>query len=242
MTMDPAVATTGTFTDAALLAQLHRFRLMSTTDVSAKPAVPAQTVSALLALSRRTDQPVRATLTKVAAGPGTDVHGTGTLRASHVIRFVLNQGRRTTERYVRFVRAAKIVTAGVGKETLRLSHTAGGYVSYVDVAREAWGRRQPDRTSLVRKINELFETAKWSFDGPRDEFRSGNLTAVDEPGVRTFGVDLYPILQRFDFIGVLYDPPETGPAAGILNVTYYQDSFIALSKESPVERLKPLPV
>src|SRR5262245_26233111 len=119
-------------------------------------------------------------------------------------------------RVIRFVRAAQVNrNFNITKE----QHTVPGYVHYdtgVEDRSPHSATQQYFRIALMRS----FIKAKWSFDGPREEFRGGLLSNEDTPGTKSSDL---PYAITADFLIVLYNETskqllEVGHAGASLGV------------------------
>jgi hypothetical protein len=159
--------------------------------------------------------------------------GTGSsVRAEHLVSFDLGDHDPESLRYIRFVKAAR-VGRGRSAKTLKLSGTVPGYVSFADAPPVDMPEATDDASylaQLTRLVNNQFEAAMWSFDGPARV--PPTLNIKDTPGLASDFLQ-YPIVQRYEFIGVLFDVN----AKQILNVIHYSDSLASLREDDPVRRL-----
>ncbi|MFH8614678.1 hypothetical protein ACH4E8_06305 [Streptomyces sp. NPDC017979] len=166
------------------------------------------------------------------------------VNSRHEARFNVGKRDKKAVHYIRFVKAAKI-NQGHKDGEVTLTWTRPGYVSWVSPKPHAVALSAPndrgdaDRAALNAVVGAGFAQAQWSYDGPSKEFQdqekrlpdgSLELLNVDTPGLLD-DTRQYPILQKFEFYGVLYSPQE-----GVLHVNHYEDTLSALSKTHPVTR------
>lgn len=118
-------------------------------------------------------------------------------------------------RVIRFVRAAQVNRNMVWTKE---EFTVPGYVHY-ETGANPMSKTRPSpgaiRDALVRSLGR----ARWSFDGPREEFRAGLLVNVDTPGTKSSDL---PYGITAEFLIALYDEN----ARRILEVGYSQGSYL----------------
>ena len=101
-------------------------------------------------------------------------------------------------RVIRFVRAAQY---NRNFQKAKVQSTVPGYVHYQTRSETTTSATGPDRATVRTALNGAFQVAAWSFDGPREEFSSGELVNVDTPGTRYTEL---PYAITADFLIVLY--------------------------------------
>ncbi|NUT45909.1 MAG: hypothetical protein HOV94_01130, partial [Saccharothrix sp.] len=190
------------------------------------------------------DQPVASTVDK--DGPRrkpSDFGGGNAVNVIHEVGFDVKGRDAGNLRYIRFVKAAKI-SQGMNSSRVKRQRTVSGYVSWSSaVETPDMGKGADDdaayQARLVKLLDEDFAAAKWSYDGPGKEFhreeKEGEevvrLINVDTPGMKSDFMQ-YPIAQRYEFYGVLYDAAQRA----ILNVSHYTDRLIGLSQTAALTR------
>lgn len=176
----------------------------------ARATITGEDIQALQSLIARSSPTILVT-SHVAASPF------GGTRAEMVFRTTFKSRVQPTPPYrvIRFVRAAQV------NHLIRRNkeeHTVPGYVCYETVSQQVAPALDPQAVHV--SLTKCFSMAKWSFDGPRQEFENGQLSNEDTPG--TMASDLpYGIMA--DFLIALYDENarkilEVGRAAGWLCV------------------------
>ncbi|WP_157882547.1 hypothetical protein [Streptomyces silvensis] len=206
--------------------------------------LPPEVLSTLEQLSRG-EQRVAGGVDFGEPGRSPSLLGGSKVNVRHEARF--NVGGRAKEdvRYIRFVKAAKI-NKGLRSGEVGITWTRPGYVTFAPIQYRAVALNPPhargpaDRAALDAVLHTGFAQAEWSYDGPGRQFEpnekrrpdgSLELLNVDTPGV-TDDSNQYPLLQRYEFYGILYSPADQT----VLHVNHYGDTLSALSKDHPVTR------
>lgn len=174
--------------------------------------------------ARRTDKPVPASVTYgMEDKSSTD----GPLRMNHKVTFDYPPGTDPSKyQYIRFSKATRI-------SGNHISHTEPGYVRYSGNA-PLGGPKPTDHGQLDTALDNGFQHAQWSVDGPHKPFADdARTTNVDTPGMAwmTKTPHIYPYGLKTEFYGVLYDPE----AGRIMNVTHYQDSLTKPNLSTPAQ-------
>jgi hypothetical protein len=174
--------------------------------------------------AQRPDKPVTTTF---AHSMTDDSGNNGPLRMNHDLAFHYQEGQDPSKyQYIRFSKATKVSGSDIAS-------TEPGYVRYSPNTTLAGGK--PVRhDGLNTQLDNGFQHAHWSLDGPREPFSDATHTGNhDNPGIvgMTKAPFVYPFGMKTEFYGVLYDPD----AGKIMNVTHYQGTFTKPSLSSPVQ-------
>ncbi|GGO81905.1 hypothetical protein [Wenjunlia tyrosinilytica] len=242
--------------EADVVASLHQMRTRTDITRGARNEelrLPDDLVESLGAMARA-PQAVQAQLDMGEPGrrPSPFIGLGSKVNVTHKTTFDIQDRDPEDVRYIRFAKAAR-VNSDVSNQDLKIGVTVPGYVSFETTQLRGAGQQkgEPDDRFLERVgglVNEAFENAEWqyageevrqgaqwSFDGPHRQFdgpvADNKLQNTDTPGLAS-DVGQYPILQRYEFIGVLYDQR----AQQILNVQHYGDTLKALNEQTPVTR------
>jgi hypothetical protein len=119
-------------------------------------------------------------------------------------------------RVIRFVRAAQV---NRNFTSTKEEYTVAGYVHY-GLGLEKKSKAEPSREYVLTALKRCFLRAEWAFDGPREEFRRGNLANEDTPGTKSSDL---PYGIAAEFLIVLYDEARKT----IIEVGHVTGSYVA---------------